>query len=68
VPYIEILIELFGPSRLIWGSDWPVVTTAATYAEWFTLSQKCLAPLGGDALWSVMAGNAMRTYGIGSLA
>jgi L-fuconolactonase len=66
-PHVETLLELFEPGRLIWGSDWPVLTAAATYAEWFHVSQLCLAQLGRDALEDVMGGNAMRTYRVGSI-
>lgn len=33
-PYIQHLIEAFGYERLMFGSDWPVCTLAATYQEW----------------------------------
>lgn len=33
-PYAEKLIALFGPDRLMWGSDWPVLNLAADYAAW----------------------------------
>ena len=33
-PYIRHLIEAFGYDRLMFGSDWPVCTLAATYQEW----------------------------------
>ena len=33
-PYIRHLIEAFGYERLMFGSDWPVCTLAATYQEW----------------------------------
>lgn len=33
-PYIRHLIEAFGYKRLMFGSDWPVCTLAATYQEW----------------------------------
>ncbi|MFI5909245.1 amidohydrolase family protein [Dactylosporangium sp. NPDC051541] len=32
-PYVETALELFGPARLMWGSDWPVCTLATTYAD-----------------------------------
>lgn len=31
--YIETVLELFGPERILFGSDWPVCLTAATYAD-----------------------------------
>ncbi len=34
-PYIMHLVETFGYQRLMFGSDWPVCTLAATYREWF---------------------------------
>ena len=33
-PYIRHLVETFGYERLMFGSDWPVCTLAATYQEW----------------------------------
>lgn len=33
-PYVDHLIALFAPDRLMWGSDWPVVNLAANYADW----------------------------------
>ncbi|MEV6170767.1 amidohydrolase family protein [Streptomyces sp. NPDC051954] len=32
-PYADIVLEAFGPDRLMFGSDWPVCTLAATYGE-----------------------------------
>lgn len=33
-PYIETVLEAFGPNRVMWGSDWPVVTADLAYADW----------------------------------
>jgi L-fuconolactonase len=38
VPFAAHLLDVFGPNRLIWGSDWPVVTCTASYAKWFGLA------------------------------
>lgn len=32
-PFVETAVELFGPSRLMFGSDWPVCEVAASYVE-----------------------------------
>lgn len=64
-PYVRMLIRLFAQDRLIWGSDWPVLTTAATYDEWFSLSHGCLSHLSTAGHQAVMGGNAMRTYEVG---
>ncbi len=33
--YFDFLAERFGPQRLMWGSDWPVVNLAGTYQSWY---------------------------------
>ena len=42
-PFVEHLLEGFGPDRLMWGSDWPVLTLAGDYAGWRDLCA-ALAP------------------------
>ncbi len=39
-PYINHVIECFGFSRVMYGSDWPVLRLAATYQQWFQLVQE----------------------------
>jgi L-fuconolactonase len=56
-PYVSHVLAAFGPERVLFGSDWPVVTHAAGYGRWVeTLS--ALAP-GQESLW---AANARRVY------
>ena len=33
-PYLEHALEVFGPHRCLYGSDWPVLTLAGSYADW----------------------------------
>jgi L-fuconolactonase len=63
--HVEMLLTTFNSDNLIWGSDWPVLTTAATYSEWFDLSQHCLAKLNQHDPQAVLGGNATRIYGLG---
>jgi L-fuconolactonase len=35
-PYVETVLDTFGPDRVMFGSDWPVCTLATTYAGWRT--------------------------------
>ena len=60
------LLELFGPERLMFGSDWPVCSLAATYAEVLEVARACVDGLGGAERDAVFAGTARRFYGIGS--
>jgi L-fuconolactonase len=52
----------FGPQRLMWGSDWPVVDLAGGYARWFEATQTMLADLSADEKADVFGGTAARVY------
>ena len=57
-PYADHLLETFGPARLMWGSDWPVVNLAGGYYQWLRWVQKWLEkfpPEVGDAIMSQTA-------------
>lgn len=62
-PYIEHLLATFGPRRLLWGSDWPVVNLTAEYARWFAIADE-FTRLAGDERAALFGGNAIRVYGI----
>jgi L-fuconolactonase len=64
VPYAETLIELFGPKRLIFGSDWPVLTLRQDYAEWWDWSHRLTGQLALDEQAAVFGGNAVSFYGL----
>lgn len=61
-PYVDRLIELFGPHRLIWGSDWPVLNLNGDYAGWHRTSLALLSGLGEEERAAVLGGNAIRFY------
>jgi L-fuconolactonase len=64
-PYIDHLLDCFGPGRLMFGSDWPVCTTAASYAEVVAVARDTLEPrLGPAEIAAVFAGNAITAYGL----
>lgn len=63
VPYIDHLADRFGPPRLMFGSDWPVCTLAANYAEVVALARDALAGrLGPAELDAVFGANAIAVY------
>ncbi|WP_030904336.1 amidohydrolase family protein [Streptomyces sp. NRRL F-5126] len=64
-PYADTVIEAFGPDRLMFGSDWPVCTLAATYGEVLDAARSLVAGLGGAERAAVLAGTARRLYGLG---
>ena len=63
-PVIDALLAWFGPERLMWGSDWPVLTLAGSYAEWVCVSDDLLGPLSVDERAQVLHGSAQRFYGL----
>jgi len=63
-PVWEHLLEVFGPARLMWGSDWPVLTLAGDYAGWVAVSQACIGGLSQDEQADVWHGTARRFYGL----
>lgn len=66
-PYISAVYEIFGPERLMFGSDWPVCTLAATYDEVFAAARGVLDDLGvlNEATEAAIFGNtAIHWYGL----
>jgi len=61
-PYIEALLALFGPDRLLWGSDWPVVELAGGFDRWRAVTLAALAGLAPEARAEVLGGAAERVY------
>ncbi|WP_405922994.1 amidohydrolase family protein [Streptomyces sp. NBC_00035] len=61
-PYADTVLEAFGPSRLMFGSDWPVCTLAATYEEVADSARELTAGLGDDERDQVFEGTATRVY------
>ncbi len=60
-PYVELLLSEFGPDRLMWGSDWPVVDLAGGYARWREAAE-ALIPASAQA--AIFGQTAARFYGI----
>lgn len=61
-PWARHVLACFGADRLLWGSDWPVLELAGSYAQWWAETQQLLAPLSPRAQNAVMDGNARRLY------
>ncbi|GFE82664.1 hypothetical protein GCM10011487_46640 [Steroidobacter agaridevorans] len=58
----DVVLQLFGPSRVLWGSDWPVLTLASTYDQWYALTQRALSSLSEADRNAVTGDNAVRIY------
>ncbi|MBK9083341.1 MAG: amidohydrolase family protein, partial [Rhizobiales bacterium] len=65
-PYVGLLLEAFGPRRILFGSDWPVCLLASSYARWLETVEQLLADLTDQERAAIMGGNAARLYGLGA--
>lgn len=61
-PWAEWLLQVFGPRRLLFGSDWPVLELAGSYADWWMAVQPLCAGMDAAAREAVLGGNARRVY------
>lgn len=61
-PVVEHLLVSFGPERLIFGSDWPVVTLRADYSRWFETATALLSGCSESERDAMFGGNAARVY------
>jgi L-fuconolactonase len=61
-PYVEHVLAVFGPARLLWGSDWPVVDLAGGYERWRAASLALLAGLAAADRAAILGGTAERVY------
>jgi L-fuconolactonase len=62
VPYLDVVLDCFGPSRLIYGSDWPVCLVSATYEEQFGVVQKAIERLSPAEKKQILGENAILFY------
>jgi L-fuconolactonase len=59
---VDHVVKCFGPQRLLWGSDWPVVNLAGGYERWFAATETLLADLSPDDKAAIFGGNTTRVY------
>jgi L-fuconolactonase len=60
--YVTHLLDCFGPERLVWGSDWPVLGLRASYGDWVKACDTLLAGLDAAARRRIFAENAIAFY------
>lgn len=63
-PYIDVVLEAFGPRRVMYGSDWPVMLLAGDYARWFGTVQNAIGKLSQPEQDRIMGGTAAEAYGL----
>jgi L-fuconolactonase len=61
-PYLDAALQSFGPSRVMFGSDWPVCTVAASYAQVLALVREAISEYSADEQAAVLGGTAEDVY------
>ena len=61
-PAVDHVLKCFGPHRMMWGSDWPVLNLAGDYARWLAAAETLLADVSADEKADVFGGTAARIY------
>jgi L-fuconolactonase len=61
-PYVDTLIDAFGASRILFGSDWPVSLLAASYSETIGAAEQLLNGISADERDAVFGSNALTWY------
>jgi len=63
-PYLDTVVEAFGPGRIVFGSDWPVCLVAAEYAQVVGIVEDYFAAFSKDERAGLFGGNAANFYGL----
>ncbi|MAI66294.1 MAG: amidohydrolase [Phycisphaerae bacterium] len=63
-PCFDHIMEVFGPDRILWGSDWPVLTLNGDYESWVSLTNSLLREVSFEDASKILAGNARTFYNL----
>lgn len=63
-PYLDVLLDAFGPERLLFGSDWPVVNLGGGYDRWMEALLGWLDRIDPPSRDLVLGGTASRIYNL----
>ncbi|MEM1287162.1 MAG: amidohydrolase family protein [Pseudomonadota bacterium] len=63
-PYVDHVLKAFGPKRIVWGSDWPVVNMARDLPSWLEITEEILGELSTDEASAIGSETAKRIYSL----
>ncbi|GAA5522138.1 amidohydrolase family protein [Aliifodinibius salicampi] len=63
-PYLDVIFEVFGADRLMFGSDWPVCTLAADYSEVYSIIHEYISSYSAEKQEMILGGTAQQFYGL----
>jgi len=62
--WVRHVLDCFGPQRVLWGSDWPVLELAGSYGGWWALANELTVHCSEAERAAIFGGTAMRAYGL----
>jgi len=63
-PWFDVVLDAFGPNRLMFGSDWPVCLLRGEYADWVQCVAFWIKDLSQNEQKAIMGATAERAYGV----
>ncbi len=63
-PYSDVVLEAFGPDRVMWGSDWPVARLRCEHGEWLAAARELTSSYNAGEQMQIFGGTAARVYRI----
>ena len=63
-PWLDAVFDWFSVDRIIWGSDWPVLTVYGGYQDWFGLCTDYCSSLSAEDQHKIFYGNAKHLYSL----
>jgi predicted TIM-barrel fold metal-dependent hydrolase len=61
-PWVDHVLNAFGPARMLWGGDWPVVNLGVGLPDWIALTRDLLQRLSPSDQDQIGHGTARRVY------
>jgi len=65
-PVVDHVVKHFGPERIMWGSDWPVLNLGGDYDQWRAVSEQLFSGLSDTDKANIYGATATRFYGLKS--
>jgi L-fuconolactonase len=63
-PYFDVILNAFGPGRLMFGSDWPVMLVACDYTGWMNIVRSWINKLSATEQVAILADTAKVAYSL----
>lgn len=62
--YFDVVLEAFGPDKIMFGSDWPVCLVACEYKQWLDVVKKIIGKLSDNEQDKILFQNAVDVYNV----